>query len=69
MNLTVLVVIGPGVRRRALALQRELLQLAGGHLVPAFTGDLPIEAGMGEQALSDFRVRHRASVGPENNLR
>jgi hypothetical protein len=24
---------------------------------------------MGEQGLGDFRVRHRASAGPENNLR
>ena len=68
VNLTVLVAIGPGVRRRALAFRRELLELFGGFLIPALTGDLAVEAGMGEQAFDDFRLRHRASAEFENNL-
>ena len=54
MNLTTEIVIGPGLSRRALALERELLEFSDGRLIPALARDLAIEAGMGEQAFGDF---------------
>ena len=68
MNLTTEIVIGPGLSRRALALERELLEFSDGRLIPALARDLAVEAGMCEQAFGDFRVRHRVSAGFENNL-
>ena len=68
MNLTTEIVIGPGLSRRALALQRELLEFSDGRLIPALARDFAVEAGMGEQTFGDFRLRHRASAEFENNL-
>ena len=68
MNLTTKVVIGPRIRCRALALQRKLLEFSDGRLIPALARDIAVEAGMGEQAFGDFRVRHGVSAGFENNL-
>jgi hypothetical protein len=63
VNLTVRGCIGPGTRRRAHAFVGQPLEPASHLLIPATVGNVPAEAGVGEQTFGDFRrLRHSTSM-------